>query len=304
MRPVTWQTIESTPVLHRLYRIYRRLPDAVRSPMRWLTMPRWQLATFIVRAAAANTVVAGPFRGMALNLSPLSKRHLPSYILGSTELELRGVVERILSKQYANILNIGAADGYYAVGLAARSPKSRVVAYEAQAGFHPTIERAAHMNGVSQRISIKGFCDQEALCGELHSDAGPTLVVMDIEGAEHDLLDPCKIASLRNADILVETHDAFAPGCTNVLMERFAATHWVERFVARPRTLADYPIGFLNFMPRFFPQFAVDMMDERRAEVQQWLYLVARSASSHDDRGNSHDPSHASAGQPAEARPQ
>src|SRR5258708_5077082 len=107
MRHATWLAIEASPFWRKIYRTYRKLPAGVRSPIRWLTTPRWHLATTVIRMTARNKVVAGPFRGMMLELSPISRRLLISYILGSTELELREVMERILSKEYATILNIG-----------------------------------------------------------------------------------------------------------------------------------------------------------------------------------------------------
>src|SRR5271167_4981293 len=113
-----------------------------------MVLPHWELATTVVRKAAHERVVAGPFGGMKLLLSDVSSRLLPSYILGSTELELRSLIERLIARNYGTILNIGAADGYYAVGFARRSPTSEIVAFEALAKFHPVIERTARLNNV------------------------------------------------------------------------------------------------------------------------------------------------------------
>jgi hypothetical protein len=276
MRHATWIALEASPVWRKMYGAYRKLPAAARSPIRWVTMPRWHAATTLIQVASGKKVVAGPFRGMRLELSPVSRRLLVSYILGSTELELREVIERILQKKYATILNVGAADGYYAIGMAYRSPRSRVVAFEALAALHRVIERAALLNGVADRIRISGRCDLSDLRRELQTAHQPTLVLMDIEGGESQLLDPSRCPELGNADILVETHDSFVPGCTDRLISRFGPTHQIERFVARQRVVSDYPRSFMGFLPRFFPRMTVDLMDERRAGVQQWLYLTPK----------------------------
>ena len=97
MRQATWQRIEVSPLLHSVYRTYRKLPDSIRAPLRMLFSPDWAAATWLVRSAAHSTVVSGPFVGMRLHLSPLSQRHLLGYILGTQELELREVIERIVS---------------------------------------------------------------------------------------------------------------------------------------------------------------------------------------------------------------
>src|SRR6202040_3341645 len=204
MRHATWLRLEASPFWHDLYRQYRRLPDSVRAPLRALMMPHWHLAARLVRMAARHEVVAGPFRGMKIQLSPLSSRHLLGYILGSQELELREVIGRIIERGYGTIINVGGADGYYAVGLARRSPSSRVEAFETLGELHPLIESSARLNGVSARITLRGMCDANALRQSLESVTPPALVVMDIEGGEVGLLDPRSIPQLRHADILVE----------------------------------------------------------------------------------------------------
>jgi hypothetical protein len=276
MRHATWLRLEASPFWHDLYRHYRRLPDSVRAPLRTLIMPHWHLAARLVRIAARHEVVAGPFRGMKIQLSPLSSRHLLGYILGSQELELREVIGRIIERGYGTILNVGAADGYYAVGLALRSPSTRVEAFETLAEFHPLIEGSARLNGVSARIALRGMCDANALRQRLESATLPALVVMDIEGAEVGLLDPRSIPELRHTDILVETHDAFVAQATDTLVDRFWQTHNVECYTAQARILHDFPDDFLPAFRRWFPRLAVDLMDERRPGVQRWLFLTAK----------------------------
>jgi hypothetical protein len=276
MRHATWQKIEASPFWNGVYRGYRSLlPAPVRAPLRALLTPRWHVATSLIRTASRLRVVAGPFRGMRMKLSPLSSRHHLGYILGSQELELRDPIERIIAQRHSKILNIGAADGYYAVGLALRSHRSRVLAFEALPELHPVIMETARANGVADRVIVFGACGIEELRHHLNDPIERPLILMDIEGGESKLLDPATVPQLTSCDILVETHDAFIPGCTDLLINRFRATHEIFRYVARPRALSDYPADFLPLLRRWFPRFAVELMHERRAGEQQWLYLVA-----------------------------
>jgi hypothetical protein len=240
-------------------------------------MPRWQLATFLVRSVARRRIVAGPFSGMRIELSPLSSRHLLSYILGSQELELREAIDGIVARGYRTILNIGAADGYYSVGLAMRSPKARVEAFEALPELHPVIARTAAANGVANRVAIEGTCTSDVLRSRLGAAAGPVLILMDIEGGEVGLLDPEKTPELARADILVETHDAFVADATATLIHRFRDTHDIACYVARPRVLNDFPPDFLPLLRRWFPDLAVELMNERRTGQQRWLLLTAKA---------------------------
>lgn len=286
MRHRTWTRIEGSPVALGLYRSYRKLPEAVRAPLRWLTMPRWHLAAALVRWNAANEVLSGPFAGTKLSLSPLSRRHLLSYLLGTQELELWGVIERILARGYANILNIGAADGYYAVGFARRLPDASITAFEALAEYHPALEYAARLNGVADRLTLRGLCDSASLKRELGGARGPTLIFADIEGAEADLLDPETVDELCRADMLVETHDDLRRGCTELLIRRFEQTHDIERICSRPRALTNFPSRQLPALAKCMPATAVELMSERRRGTQEWLYLQVRGECS-----SRHDPS-------------
>jgi hypothetical protein len=283
MRHATWLRLEASPFWHELYRQWRRLPDGVRAPLRVLLVPHWHFAAFMVRAAARNRVVAGPFRGMKIRLSGLSSRHLLGYILGSQELELRDVVNRIIGRGYGTILNIGAADGYYAVGFALRLPSTQVEAFEALPELHPLIEKSAQLNGVSDRVALRGKCDPDGLRIGLQGATAPTLVLMDVEGAEMHLLDPLSVPELRHSDILVETHDGFIPHVTDTLIERFIETHHIECYTAQPRILADFPADFLPRFRQWFPGLAVELMNERRAGIQRWLFLSPKDAHGQTD---------------------
>lgn len=276
MEHATWLKIEASPFLRELYRRYRLLPEEARRPLRIFSAPHWHLAALLVRRSSRYRVVAGPFRGMRIELSPLSGRHLLGYLLGSQELELRGAIEQVVTGGYRTILNVGAADGYYTVGLAMRLPQANVEAFEGLDEFHPVIARAARLNHVENRVALHGLCTVENLNARLDAALRPTLVVMDIEGGEAKLLDASAVPRLAQTDILVETHDAFVAGVTETLIERFQATHEITCYTARPRDVGDFPSGFLSWFRRLFPYLAVELMNERRTGLQRWLLLTAK----------------------------
>jgi hypothetical protein len=277
MRHSTWLKLEASPVWHSAYRMYRKLPARWRAPLRWLLLPHWTFLAALIDASARQQVVAGPFAGTKLLLSEQSARLLPCYILGTAELEIHRAIEKLVAQDYRTILNIGAADGYYAVGLARRLPAARVVAFEAIGAFHEVIESTAAVNRVADRVQVKGHCDRDVLREALASAKPPILVIADLEGYEAQLLDPSALPALQTVDLLIETHDAVVPSCTQMMVSRFRSTHRVERFVARPRELRDFPAGFLPLLPRLFPGAALELMNERRTGPQEWLCCHAQS---------------------------
>jgi len=226
MQHATWNAIESSSVAMSVYRSYRRLmPSSARALLRWLAMPRWNAATALVRHRAADTVLSGPFMGMHLSLTPVSSRNLLGYLLGTQEIELHDVVRRVIARGYPRIINVGAADGYYAIGLLRQMPRTKVTAFEGALEHHAGLLRTAVLNDVAGRFTLKGFCHPDDLGAELAELPGPTLVLADIEGGELDMLDLINVPRLSYADILVETHDAFVPDCTKKLKARFSGTH-------------------------------------------------------------------------------
>ena len=82
------------------------------------------------------TVRSGPFAGLRFYVTkaavgaPRVADCLPAKLIGCYEQELHPGIERLLGSSPSTIVNVGAAEGYYAVGLAMRAPGSRVHAFE------------------------------------------------------------------------------------------------------------------------------------------------------------------------------
>jgi hypothetical protein len=203
------------------------------------------------RAAATRRFVAwhglevsgGPFAG--LRYTDTSPHTLVPKLLGIYERELHAAVEDVIRARPARIVNVGAADGYYAVGLARRVPDARVVAYEADADQRALLARVIAANGVT--VQIEGAAGPGAL-----GDAD--LVVMDCEGCERALLQPPL-----DATILVELHDVWDPGVGAVVTERFAATHEIVVIPSGPQP----PRGALS---------------EQRPGPMSWAVMTPRRA--------------------------
>jgi hypothetical protein len=275
MRHATWTAIQRNATAMRLYRSYRQLPEPVRAPARWLVAPLWHLSAAAVRQQSGDAVMTGPFKGMKLQLSPISSRHLLGYLLGTQEMELHPAIETIIGRDYRSVINIGVADGYYAIGLALRMPQAHVIGFEGLPEHHEPFWQTARLNGVADRITMHGFCDIAELQNALTEAASPSLVVCDIEGGEKALLDNDRIPELDHVDILVETHDALVPGCSKALLQRFNQTHDITSIYARPRLAPDFPADHLPRLARWLPRTAIELMNERRTGVQEWLFMTA-----------------------------
>lgn len=186
-------------------------------------------------------VVAGPFKGLKY-VSTARGSSIGPKLLGTYELELREIVEGIVARDYSTVINIGAGEGYYSVGLAKRMPGTRFICFDAEPLNQEQIKTLAKLNGVEGKLDVRGFCDDAALNAAL-GDAKDVLVICDIEGAEVEVLRPDAVPGLRRVDLLVEMHDIVRKGCSPIVRERFQATHKIDVIPTRRRRVEDFPLG-------------------------------------------------------------
>jgi hypothetical protein len=222
-------------------------------------------------------VAFGPFKGLQLGkLSYYSSAY--NKLLGIYERELHGVVECALKRKPSLVVDIGAAEGYYACGLAARcSESAKHVAFEADFRYRFELRRNLERNGLSDRVEVRGFCSPPELDALLTSRSGESLVVCDVEGLEVELLDPEIVPSVKRATLLVETHDMIVAGASEYLVRKLSPTHSVEKITAVPRTASDLAsIGAPDQILRL-PQSTIRHYLRERPDRQIWLFALPKA---------------------------
>jgi hypothetical protein len=225
----------------------------------------------LVRKRTGMVVIGGCFKGLVF---PRGAEHndLVSKLLGTYERELAAIVEKIVRQGFDAVVNIGAAEGYYAVGLARRIPGTVVHAFEADEGMRSLLRAMVAANGVAERVRIKGKCEPADL-HECLTPGGRDLVVCDVEGYESVLLDPTLVPQLAHSYILVELHELRHEGITELLRTRFSGSHQIEQIRYEPRSAKDYP--FRTFYTRLLPdRFLRNTVSEWRSEQQAWLWML------------------------------
>lgn len=206
------------------------------------------------------TVLEGPFRGMHYPKRSLLSRDGIPLLFGTYELELHPVIEEVASNRYDCIVDVGSAEGYYAVGLALRT-RTPVYAFDCEPRERHYLREMAQLNGVGDLIRIGSWCGPKVLSRLVGGRR--CLVISDCEGFEFDLFnDECAVA-VGASDLLIELHEyASDKGSRNELLRRFRGTH-INRIIAfSPNNLG-------SSVPEKWQKFA----REFRNPGQQWLYL-------------------------------
>lgn len=218
--------------------------------------------------------LSGPFEGLryfdGTFFGPVTPRWLGSY-----EEALHPVVSEVIGKRYGTLIDVGSAEGYYAIGFARALPGSEVYSFDTDPISRRQQRKLIALNGVTN-LKLGGFCSHEFLASTKFK--GPVFLLVDIEGWEHELLDPVRCPALAGMDILAEVHDGF--GLTyqemiECLAERFAGTHTVERIVDGTRNPGDYAEVAGNRLDR---KELAEAVDEYRPWQNSWLVLRRREA--------------------------
>lgn len=252
----------------------------IRSLARRYLPPSWRPLNRFTAYALDRTqgvVLGGPFRGMRYVERSVGSVLLPK-LLGTYERELDAAIHQLKDRAPRHPIVVGAAEGFYAVGIARWDSVERVEAFEAQLSAHRLIADLAERNGVAHKVKLHGLCDCSTLNQALSRcrDAHPVIIV-DVEGAEAVLLDPAVVPRLRESVMLVEVHDAFVPGLADRLQARFSSTHRIERIDAVPRRLSDLPKE-LHSLPTWTGAAAVHAMNEGRPPGMYWWLMVPRTS--------------------------
>jgi hypothetical protein len=167
-----------------------------------------------------GVVQSGPFKGMEmLREESWDDGNSGTKILGCYEQELHGPISeeitRLLRLDAPVVANVGCAEGFYAVGMARRLPRAKVLIVDISDEAVAIAHKAAALN----EVELVTASVDEAL-------ESPDLVIMDCEGGEQGYLDPVVHPGLVKAVIIVEIHESDDGHYVNDLIySRFWETH-------------------------------------------------------------------------------
>jgi len=207
------------------------------------------------------SVLHGPFRGMRYPKASLASRDGIPILFATYERELHPVIEDVASKRYDCIIDIGCAEGYYAVGLAIRTNAS-VFAFDCEPRERFYLRQMARLNKVADRIRTGSWCNARIL--ERLTRGRRCLVISDCEGCELALFQGTALSALTDCDLIIELHETF-PGTDvrSTMLERFRSSH-------SAKTITFDKLNAGSGVPEKWRKFA----REFRSAGQQWLYLT------------------------------
>lgn len=211
-------------------------------------------------------VQGGPFKGMNYVDEAIGSTYFHK-LVGHYEAVLHDFFEEIRTKEIKNIIDVGAAEGYYLIGLGLVFSEANLIGFEIDELGRRLTKELYEKNSLKNKISLFGKADAANVEKCITAN---TFLLCDCEGGELDILDPVCFPKFKDVDYaLVELHDFLRPGIKEILCDRFKDTHNIE---------------FIQFdlaNPNKFPFLSVigDKNDlyilrrERAWQEQQWMVL-------------------------------
>jgi hypothetical protein len=274
-RPIlarVWTYLATHGVLSTLSYVRARLGFAL-SPPETASETRARLARSLSEQLS-HTVISGLFTGMTLLPDTTWGRgDRAGQLLGLYEQEVQAVIEAE-APGYDCLIDIGAGDGYYAVGCILKSLFRHCHAFEISDASRKSIQQLALQNEVADRITIHGAATVDALMALPPACRESAFVLIDAEGAEFDLLTAGLICGFPHAFFVIELHPScVSNGAAAVadLCARMSATHQVSRIAQGARDPNRFEVlRHLHDNERWL------IASENRGQLMEWLIASPR----------------------------
>ena len=217
----------------------------------------------------SSVVRYGPFRGLRLGAdSWWGSSDRAAMLFGLYELEVLASL-KALPSEYTILIDLGAADGFYGVGVLTSRLFERSICYEMSAQGRAAIAENALLNGVDDRVEIRGMAGPDFDRDLTQEVRDACVLLVDIEGAEFELLQRRIFEAFHRSVIIVEIHDWFFEDGNEKLRrlkEASVGTHSITEFTTGSRDLSGLPeLQELCDTDRWL------ICSEGRARLMTWL---------------------------------
>ena len=233
-----------------------------------------QLAS-LVNDLFDSKVAYGPFKGLQLvRKSSWGLTDRASMLFGLYEQE---VLISLLNvpKTHKTFVDLGAADGYYGIGVLVNKHFDRSYCFEISKQGQAVIAKNADLNAVGNQLEIYGKAEQDFFKHLPADQLSKMVLLVDIEGGEFDLFNVKLFQALKGSIIFIELHEWMVNDGDNKLakLKSEASTNFnITEITTTSRDLSIFPeLRNFNDTDRWL------ICSERRKKLMTWLRLDPKS---------------------------
>lgn len=217
----------------------------------------------------------GIFEGMVI-CPDIFPQHLAPKYLGTYEDELNPFLRWCIREKPDGIVNVGSAEGYYAVGLARHLPNIPIFAFDADPKARHATKAHAYFNDV-HNIIVRGIATPDDL-SKILSDFAKPLLILDCEGYEEQLICSKRVKNLEKAIMLIETHPNVVPRIEKIIESELYLTHRTQFIM--PVKNKPIPKCCAKYCNILHPDALAFVTDERRGDNNRWICAIPNSIAS------------------------
>lgn len=192
-----------------------------------------------------GVVKYGPFTGLHLDRETWwGKLDLGSQCLGLYEKEILNLIEATEAGHYRTFIDIGAADGYYAIGMLVSGKVGRTICFEQTEKGRSVIAENWKKNRSVGELTILGEANASSFATLNPADLENALVLVDIEGFEFELITDEVLSLLKSSTVVIEIH------------------HWMDNFLDKYTT-------FLRHADRYFDVEVIERVERETSNLPE-----------------------------------
>ena len=194
-----------------------------------------------------TNIINGPFKGMKYISESVGSCHMPK-ILGIYENEIYPTLLNFLSNSDL-FVDIGAAEGYYAVGSAIKYPNLNVIAFEMDKTGRQYISNLKKRNNVDNVEIRKKFSNVDFFSIQKSAYNRITYLI-DIEGEEINIFSKYH-NHFNNSYFIIEIHDRVSNEIESYLKRFYSNTHNTYIIPIKDKSISDLSIKIPTLLKLF-----------------------------------------------------
>jgi len=190
-------------------------------------------------------------------------------LIGSYEEPIQKQIQNLLDPTPDLIVDIGCAEGYYAVGLARQFLRNqiRVIAIDTDRKALKQCSKLARINSVEEHIAFYNSFNED-IFKEI-SKAKRPFILCDCEGCEHTIFNQANIKEFNHCILAIELHEFVVHEIEVYLKALFRTSHELILIKDEKRNFNKYKV--LNGLSYYAKNYAVN---ERRPVRMKWLFAI------------------------------